>query len=50
MKERVQWSFNISTLAWECLVILQSELDNVAQEREMWGSLLKLLPLQPEHG
>ena len=34
----------ISSLAWERLGIPQAELANVAGEREVWGSLLKLLP------
>ncbi len=35
----------ISALVWERLGILQSELADVAREREVWCSLLRLLPL-----
>ena len=31
-------------LAWKCLGIPQEELDEVAGEREVWVSLLRLLP------
>ena len=40
----------ISSLAWERLRIPQSELVDMAGEREVWGSLLKLLPPQPDSG
>ncbi|KAL3062470.1 hypothetical protein OYC64_002305 [Pagothenia borchgrevinki] len=40
----------ISLLAWECLGIPQSELIDVARERNVWGSLLELLPPRPDHG
>ena len=35
----------ISTLAWECFGIPQSELADVAGKREVWETLLELLPL-----
>ncbi|KAK0134423.1 hypothetical protein N1851_030009 [Merluccius polli] len=37
-------------LAWECLGIPQEELDEVAGEREVWASLLRLLPPRPDPG
>ncbi len=40
-----RWRDNISALVWECLGIPQSELADVAREREVRGPLLKLLPL-----
>ena len=47
-KDQVRWRDYISTLAWECLGIPQSELVNVAGEREAWGPLLELLPPRPD--
>ena len=38
-----RWRDYTSTLAWECLGIPQSELVEVAREKEVWGSLLTLL-------
>ena len=40
----------ISSLAWERLGIPQSELVDVARERNVWGSLLELLPPRPDRG
>ena len=40
----------VSRLAWECLGIPQEELDEVAGEREVWASLLRLLPPRPDPG
>ena len=34
----------VSRLAWERLGIPQEELDEVAGERKVWASLLRLLP------
>ncbi|KAJ8012499.1 hypothetical protein DPEC_G00043460 [Dallia pectoralis] len=49
-RPRTRWRDYISTLAWECLGIPQSELANVAREREAWGPLLELLPPRPDPG
>ena len=49
-RARTRWRDYISTLAWERLRIPQSELVNVAREREVWGPLLELLPPRPEPG
>ena len=35
-------------LAWERFGILQEELDEVAGERKVWASLLRLLPPRPD--
>ncbi len=46
-RPRSRWRDYISALAWEHLGILQSELADVAREREVWVSMLKkLLPPQ----
>ena len=42
-----RWRDYISSVAWERLGIPQSGLADVAREREVWGSLLKLLPPDP---
>ena len=47
---RIRWRDYISTLAWERLRIPQSELANVAGERDVWGPLLELLPQRPDFG
>jgi len=47
---RTHWRDYISQLAWECLGIPQNELESVAAEREVWVSLLGLLPLKPNPG
>ena len=47
-KPRTRWRDYISSLAWECLGIPQSELTDVAGERDIWGLLLKLLPPRPD--
>ena len=49
-RPKTRWRDYISSVAWEHLGIPQSELANVAGEREVWGSLLKLLPPQPNCG
>ena len=49
-RPRTRWRDYISTLAWEGLGIPQSELANVAREREVWGPLLELLPPRPDSG
>ena len=43
-RPRTRWRDYISSLTWERLGIPQAELANVAGEREVWRSLLKLLP------
>ena len=49
-RPRTRWRDYISNLAWERLGIPQSELVNVAWEREVWGPLLELLPPRPDTG
>ena len=49
-RPRASWRDYISSLAWERLGNPQSDLAEVAREREVWGSLLNLLPLQPDFG
>ncbi|KAK0154376.1 putative uncharacterized transposon-derived protein F52C9.6 [Merluccius polli] len=44
-RPRTRWRDYVSRLAWEGLGIPQEELDEVAGEREVWASLLRLLPL-----
>ena len=45
-RSRTHWRDNISRLAWECLSAPLEELEEVAGEKEVLGSLLSLLPLQ----
>lgn len=40
----------VSRLIWERLGILLDELEEVAGEKEVLASLLRLLPLQPDTG
>ncbi|KAK0135552.1 hypothetical protein N1851_028597 [Merluccius polli] len=49
-RPRTRWRDYVSRLAWECLGIPQEELDEVAGEREVWASLLRLLPPRPDPG
>ena len=49
-RPRTRWRDYVSRLAWERLGIPQEELDQVAGEREVWASLLRLLPLRPDRG
>ena len=42
-RPKTRWWGYISSLAWERLGIPQSELADMARDREIWGSLLKLL-------
>ncbi|KAK0156594.1 putative uncharacterized transposon-derived protein F52C9.6 [Merluccius polli] len=50
-RPRTCWRDYVSRLAWECLGIAQEELDEVAGEREVWASLLRLLfPPRPDPG
>ena len=46
-RPRIRWRDYISTLAWERLGIPQSELADVAGKREVWETLLELLPPRP---
>ncbi len=43
-RPRTRWSDYVSHLAWESLGIPQEELESVAGERDVWTSLLNLLP------
>ena len=43
-RPRTRWRDYISKLACECLGIPQEEVANVAREREVWSSMLELLP------
>ncbi len=45
-RHRYRWRDYISALAWECLGMPQSELADVAREREVWDPLLNMLPQQ----
>ena len=49
-RPKTRWKDYISTLAEERLGIPPEEVDNVAQEREHWKSLLELLPPRPDSG
>ena len=49
-RPRTRWRDYISRLAWERLGVLPEELVEVAEGREVWASLLKLLPPRPDHG
>ncbi|KAK0134201.1 hypothetical protein N1851_030244 [Merluccius polli] len=49
-RPRTHWRDYVSRLAWECLGIPREELDEVAGEREVWASLLRLLPPRPDPG
>ncbi|KAK3522059.1 hypothetical protein QTP70_022619, partial [Hemibagrus guttatus] len=43
-RPRTRWRDYVSRLAWERLGILPEELEEVSREREVWASLLRLLP------
>ncbi|TWW64917.1 hypothetical protein D4764_22G0005640 [Takifugu flavidus] len=47
---RTRWRNYISRLAWELLGVPPEELMEVAGERAVWASLLKLLPPRPGSG
>ncbi|TWW69186.1 R2DM Retrovirus-related Pol polyprotein from type II retrotransposable element, partial [Takifugu flavidus] len=49
-RPRSRWRDYISGLAWERLGVSPEELMEVAGERAVWASLLKLLPPRPESG
>jgi len=50
VRPRTHWRDYISQLAFERLGIPQNELENVPGEREVWVSLLGLLPPRPNPG
>ncbi|KAK3553774.1 hypothetical protein QTP70_009300 [Hemibagrus guttatus] len=43
-RARTRWRDYVSRLAWECLGVPPEELEEVSGEREVWASLLRLLP------
>ena len=49
-RPRTRWRDYVSLLAWERLGIPRIELDEVVGEREVWASLLKMLPPRPDPG
>ena len=49
-RPRTRWRDYVSRLAWERLGVPLEELEEVAGEREVWVSLLKLLPRDPSNG
>ena len=49
-RPRTRWRDYVSQLAWERLGVPPEELEEVSGEREVWASLLRLLPLRPGHG
>ncbi|KAK3505719.1 hypothetical protein QTP70_020512 [Hemibagrus guttatus] len=46
-RPRTRWRDYISRLAWEHLGVPPEELEEVSVEREVWASLLRLLPPRP---
>ncbi|TWW66773.1 hypothetical protein D4764_20G0008050 [Takifugu flavidus] len=49
-RPRTRWRDYITRLAWERLGVPPEELMEVAGERAVWASLLKLLPPRPGSG
>ena len=49
-RPRTRWRDYISRLAWERLGVPPDKLEEVAGEREVWASLLRLLPPRPGLG
>ncbi|TWW62296.1 hypothetical protein D4764_04G0009430 [Takifugu flavidus] len=49
-RPRTRWRDYVSRLAWERLGIPPDELEEVAGEREVWASLLRLLSPRPDPG
>ncbi|KAM4551690.1 putative transposon-derived protein F52C9.6 isoform 1-T3 [Odontesthes bonariensis] len=47
-RPRTRWRDYVSRLAWERLGVPPEELEEVAGDRDVWASLLKLLPPRPE--
>ncbi|KAL1274594.1 hypothetical protein QQF64_027408 [Cirrhinus molitorella] len=43
-RPRTRWRDYVSQLAWQCLGVPPGELEDVSGEREVWSSLLRLLP------
>ncbi|KAK3531087.1 hypothetical protein QTP70_010370 [Hemibagrus guttatus] len=46
-RPRTPWRDHVSRLAWERLEVPLEELEEVSGEREVWASLLRLLPRDP---
>ncbi|KAK3566414.1 hypothetical protein QTP86_032266 [Hemibagrus guttatus] len=46
-RPRTRWRDYVSRLAWERLGVPPEELEEVSGEREVWASLLRLLPPRP---
>ncbi|KAK7921963.1 hypothetical protein WMY93_008865 [Mugilogobius chulae] len=46
-RPRTRWRDYVSRLSWERLGILPEELEEVCMDREVWASLLRLLPRDP---
>ncbi|KAK3547561.1 hypothetical protein QTP86_024709 [Hemibagrus guttatus] len=49
-RPKTRWRDYVSRLAWECLGVPLEELEEVSGEREVWASLLRLLPPRPGSG
>ncbi|KAK7916510.1 hypothetical protein WMY93_012271 [Mugilogobius chulae] len=49
-RPRTRWRDYVSRLSWERLGILPEELEEVCVDREVWASLLRLLPPRPDPG
>ncbi len=49
-RPRTRWRDYVSRLAWERLGVPPEELEEVSREREVWASLLRLLPPRPGPG
>ncbi|KAK3514658.1 hypothetical protein QTP70_021570 [Hemibagrus guttatus] len=49
-RPRTRWRDYVSRLTWERLGIPPEELEEVPGKREVWTSLLRLLPPQPGSG
>ena len=49
-RPRTRWGDYVTRLAWERLGVPPEELEEVSGEREVWGSLLRLLPPRPDSG
>ena len=49
-RPRTRWRDYVSRLAWERLGVPPEELEEVSGVREVWASLLRLLPPRPGPG
>ena len=49
-RPRTRWRDYVSRLAWERLGVPPEELEEVAGERGVWASLLRLMPPRPDLG